>query len=242
MPNPEGSQGKQWLAVTTRCSPRCSTTNPRPSPTVITVPLGFYRSDPHLCGKALALLFAFSAGTIHGCRCRTLSVLIVRVVVPAVGEGRRESVCENRRVSSSLRVSSLGDDSHEHGLKHQEQRGAGYLAHYRNPARLLANRFVRGFGSAGTRTRNQPRKLSGLLINRWTARLKSRARGFFFRFRVRSSCAASVIDASSFAATSSTSPAKPTCRVIVASLMLGEAALQILRRSRCNVVRAPRKM
>jgi hypothetical protein len=41
MPNPEGSQGRQWLAVTTRCSPRCSTTNPRPSPTVITVPLGF---------------------------------------------------------------------------------------------------------------------------------------------------------------------------------------------------------
>jgi hypothetical protein len=43
-----------------------------------------------------------------------LSVLVVRVVVPAVGEGRRESVCENRRVSSSLRVSSLDDDSHEH--------------------------------------------------------------------------------------------------------------------------------
>src|SRR6266576_354971 len=41
MPNPEGSQGRQWLTVTTRCSPRCSTTNPRPSPTVITVPLGF---------------------------------------------------------------------------------------------------------------------------------------------------------------------------------------------------------
>ena len=48
----------------------------------------------------------------------------VVVLLSAVGEGRRESVCENRRVSSSLGLSSLGDDSHEHGLKHQEQRGS----------------------------------------------------------------------------------------------------------------------
>jgi hypothetical protein len=66
--------------------------------------------------------------------------MVVRFVVPAVREGRRRSVSENRRVS--LRVTSLGDDGHEHGLKHQGQRGAGHLAHYRNPARLLVIRGV----------------------------------------------------------------------------------------------------
>ena len=53
MPNPEGSQGRQWLVVTTRCSPRCSTTNPRPSPTLRHRAFGLYRSGPHLRGKLL---------------------------------------------------------------------------------------------------------------------------------------------------------------------------------------------
>jgi len=62
---------------------------------------GFYRLIPSL-GKALALLFAFSAGTIHGCRCRTLSVLLFALLFcrwRGVGENRFD---ENRRVSSSL--------------------------------------------------------------------------------------------------------------------------------------------
>src|SRR5438034_9363589 len=63
----------------------------------------------------------------------------------------------------------------------------------------------RGYkGSAGTRPRNQPRTLSGLLDQSVDCRIEIATWGFFFRLRVCSSLRASVIDGSSFAATSST--------------------------------------
>jgi len=71
---------------------------------------------------------------------------------------------------------------------------------------FIGKRLLRGLGSAGTRTRNQLRKLSGLLRQPMDCNIEIASRGFFFRFRVRSSLRASAIDGSSFATTSSIGP------------------------------------
>src|SRR6266403_17407 len=60
-------------------------------------------------------------------------------------------------------------------------------------------------GSAGTRTRNQPRKLSGLLYSMGDCRTEIASCEFFFRFKICSSLRASAIDGSCFATTISTS-------------------------------------
>src|SRR5438034_9962853 len=66
-------------------------------------------------------------------------------------------------------------------------------------ARISQKRSYKVMGRAGTRTRNQPRMLSGLLDQSVDCKIEIAAWGLFFRFRVCSSLRALVIDGSSFA-------------------------------------------
>src|SRR5439155_21566449 len=82
--------------------------------------------------------------------------------------------------------------------------------------------------SAGTRTRNQPRKTSGLFLKRATARLKLRAEDFF-SFKTNSSLRASAIHAWEFLSHDKFDPVPQPMRcVIAAALVLCNPALKVI--------------